>query len=73
MIIQGAYISIGCEGSEIKKWQMFLKWYGFNIAVDGDFGMQTLKATKDFQRQVGITDDGIVGNMTIAKAKVAKK
>lgn len=73
MIIQGAYISVGCEGAEVKKWQNFLRWYGSNIAADGDFGMATLKATKDFQSKVGITADGIVGKTTIAKAKAVKK
>ena len=73
MIIQGSAISIGCEGSEVKKWQSFLKWYGYNIVADGDFGMATLKATKDFQTKEKIKVDGIVGSGTIAKAKAVRK
>lgn len=73
MIMQGPVLSVGCEGAEVKKWQSFLKWYGFNIAADGDFGMATLKATKEFQAKERITVDGIVGSGTIAKAKAVKK
>ena len=74
MIIQGAYLSVGCEGSEIKKWQNFLNWAGFNCGTaDGDFGMKTLDATKAFQKKVGIDPDGIVGSGTLAKARSYKK
>ena len=73
VIMQGSVLSIGCEGTEAKKWQSFLRWYGYNITADGDFGMATLKATKEFQKSVGITADGIVGNGTVAKAKAVKK
>lgn len=73
MIMQGPVLSIGCEGTEVTKWQNFLRWYGYNITADGDFGMATLKATKDFQSKEKITVDGIVGNGTVNKAKAVKK
>lgn len=74
MIIQGAFISIGCEGKEIKKWQNFLNWAGFNCGTaDGDFGMKTLKSTKDFQKKVGLDPDGIVGSGTLSKARTYKR
>ena len=73
MIIQGAAISVGCEGANVKRWQNFLRWVGYGIAADGDFGMATLSATKDFQSKVGITADGVVGKTTIAKAKAYKR
>ena len=74
MIIQGAYLSVGCEGAEVKKLQNFLNWAGFNCGTaDGDFGMGTLKAVKAFQAKVGITQDGIVGNGTITKMRAYTK
>ena len=33
--------------------------------ADGDFGTETLKAVKQFQRDKGLKDDGAVGEKTI--------
>ncbi len=57
----------------IKRWQRFLKWYGYPIKVSGKFGKKTVKYTKKFQRKYKIDPDGIVGKKTIAKAKKVKK
>lgn len=74
MIIQGAYLSVGCEGKEVKKLQSFLNWAGFGCGTaDGDFGLKTLDAVKKFQSKVGITPDGIVGNGTINKMRAYTK
>ena len=74
MIIQGAFLSVGCQGAEVTKLQNFLNWAGFNCGkADGDFGMGTLAAVKAFQAKVGITQDGIVGSGTINKMKVYAK
>lgn len=63
------------QGSEtnIKLWQQYLKWYGFTITVDGKFGSATEVLTKKFQLQNGLTADGSVGSLTIAKAKTIKR
>ena len=71
--MQGSAISVGCEGVNVKRLQSFLRWAGYNIAVDGDFGMKTLEAVKAFQTKVGLKADGIVGNGTIAKMKAYRK
>lgn len=57
----------------VKLWQQYLKWYGFNIAVDGIFGVKTEEFTKAFQRANGLVPDGIVGPLTIAKAKTIRR
>ncbi|MDD6190890.1 MAG: peptidoglycan-binding domain-containing protein [Firmicutes bacterium] len=60
--------------AEIKKWQTFLKWYGYSkIKVDGDFGYQTIKYTKAFQKKMKLKRDGIVGPVTVKKAKQVRK
>lgn len=66
-------IKRGHIGSEVKKWQSFLHWFGYDIGVDSDFGPKTDEATKDFQKNHGLESDGIVGSMTIAKAKEVRK
>ena len=74
MIIQGSALSIGCEGTEVKQWQAFLNWAGFNCGTpDGDFGMKTASGTREFQKATGLTPDAVVGSKTIAKAKTFER
>ena len=74
MIIQGSALSIGCEGSEVKKLQSYLNWYGSNCGTpDGDFGTKTLNAVKDFQKKEGLKVDGVFGTASLAKAKAVRK
>lgn len=67
------YLQNGDSGTLVRQWQQFLKWYGYDLDVDGDFGPITEKYTKEFQKSVGITADGYPGSKTIAKAKTVKK
>ena len=46
-----------------KAWQSFL-----GVKIDGIFGADTKKATKDWQKANGLTADGIVGDATLSKA-----
>jgi hypothetical protein len=57
----------------IKRWQTYLRWYGFSIVVDGSFGLDTERKTKLFQGQNGLVADGKCGYITIAKAKTVKR
>lgn len=52
----------------IKKWQTYLNTQGYNLKVDGDFGGLTEAATKEWQKNNGLLDDGIVGKLTWGKA-----
>ena len=69
-------IKKGSKGSDVTKWQKFLKWMGYSLEADGKFGSITLKRTKTAQKKFGFTGkdiDGIVGKNTVAKAKAYKK
>ena len=58
----------GSRGEEVKRIQTKLKnWGYYKGAVDGIYGSQTRAAVKYFQRNNGLTADGIVGSKT-AKA-----
>ena len=72
MIMQGSAISVGCEGVNVKRLQSFLRWAGYGITVDGDFGMKTLEAVKAFQNKYGLTVDGIFGSASLKKAKAVR-
>lgn len=65
-------IRAGQTGDNVKKLQTALKDLGYNIGstgVDGKFGDNTFAAVKSFQKDNGITQDGIVGDSTKAKFK----
>ena len=60
--------------TNIKRWQNFLKWKGYNLKADGVFGPITEDATKKFQKAYKLEIDGVCGPKTITKAKqVGKK
>ena len=62
-------ITKGDKGTEVKKWQYFLAGQGYsNIVADGDFGDKSLQASIDFQKQNGLTANGIIDNATYLKA-----
>ncbi|BAY88154.1 MULTISPECIES: peptidoglycan-binding domain-containing protein [unclassified Tolypothrix] len=62
-------IKVGSNSAVVTAWQSFLKDAEFPIGVvDGDFGKQTDQATRSYQQRNGLTADGVVGNMTYAKA-----
>jgi hypothetical protein len=55
----------GDQGKDVKALQKALNERGFNAGpVDGDLGPRTQAAVKAFQKQAGITVDGIVGPET---------
>lgn len=54
------------HGDDVKKLQVRLNTLGFSVGFeDGIFGPQTEKATRDFQKNTGVTADGIVGPSTL--------
>lgn len=52
----------------IKLWQARMKARGWTIGVDGHFGPQSQKVAKQFQKQVKVAQDGLVGAVTFEKA-----
>ena len=69
-------IKKGSKGDQVKRWQNFLKWMGYDLKADGKFGNITVDKTKAAQKKFGFTGknvDGIVGPNTIKKAKTYRK
>ena len=66
-------IGIGSSGQQVKAIQHALNELGFGNSgtrgCDGQFGSGTKNAVTQFQRAMGISADGIVGNDTRAKFK----
>lgn len=52
------------QGDDVRRVQKALVEAGFMLQVDGFFGEDTDKAVRQFQKQKGLTADGIVGQET---------
>ena len=57
-------IELSSEGAEVFVLQRLLNKSSFSIDSDGDFGSQTLEAVTNFQSQVNLEPNGIVGTLT---------
>lgn len=56
----------GSEGNDVVDLQNELVDAGYAVRADGDFGLHTEEAVKDFQTRHGLTNDGVVGARTWA-------
>lgn len=57
-------LRLGSQGNDVKLLQELLNSYGYSLKVDGDFGIRTDAAVKQFQKSRGLVADGIVGAKT---------
>lgn len=60
-------LSQGTTGPEVEHMQQLLLWRGYSVGIDGadgEFGPNTFTALTTFQRDVGLTADGICGAVT---------
>jgi len=58
----------GCQSQEVADYQELLNELGYDCGpADGKFGPKTKECTKEFQRDEGLTADGIVGPDTYEK------
>lgn len=54
----------GSSSSTVKYLQYLLISFGYDLVADGVFGGETERKVREFQKDVGITQDGIVGRVT---------
>ena len=57
---------LGSTGEMVRQIQKALAGAGLRVMVDGNFGPITEEAVKEFQKQKGLTPDGIVGPAALA-------
>lgn len=59
-------LKLGATGEQVKQLQIWLKENEFyNGEIDGNFGIDTETAVKAFQKEVGLKEDGQVGEYTL--------
>ena len=64
----------GDSGSRVKSLQQSLKELGlYSGSVDGVYGSGTTRAVKAFQKQQGLTQDGVAGSKTLAALETASR
>lgn len=70
-ISASALSKIGSRGEEVKKIQTALRNLGyFDSKIDGIYGTITKKAVERFQKDYGLTVDGIAGKNTLKALKI---
>jgi hypothetical protein len=52
------------RSSGVRTWQQRMQQRGWRIGVDGDFGPESENVARSFQREKGLTADGLVGAQT---------
>lgn len=67
------YLENGDKGTQVKRLQKFLNWYGAKLDADGIFGAKTKEAVKAFQTIENLEIDGKFGKKSLAKAKLIKR
>ncbi|MBT8381194.1 MAG: N-acetylmuramidase family protein [Ignavibacteria bacterium] len=60
-------LKLRSKGDSVRLLQELLNKAGYNLVVDGDFGKNTEKTVKDFQKKNKLIVDGIVGTKTWIK------
>lgn len=61
-------LKLNMRGEDVGFLQTKLKEFGFfKEAIDNNFGQNTLLSVTNFQRSVGLKDDGVVGTLTFGK------
>jgi peptidoglycan hydrolase-like protein with peptidoglycan-binding domain len=59
------------RGDDVRDWQKRMRARGWTIAVDGIYGPASAKVAEAFQREKGLTADGVVGPLTWGAAWTA--
>ena len=63
---------LGSRGTEVQQIQTRLKSWGYNVGnIDGIYGTRTRNAIIQFQKNNGLSADGIAGTQTLAKIGIS--
>ncbi|HVV37577.1 MAG TPA: peptidoglycan-binding protein [Acidimicrobiales bacterium] len=60
----GRYLRNPMHGADVHEWQSQMHHRGWSISVDGAYGPKSESVCAQFQRQIGLHVDGVVGPVT---------
>jgi len=63
----------GDRGKKVGEVQKLLSMLGYDLIIDGDYGLRTTRSVKAFQKKYNLGADGIVGTKTLQALKAAQK
>lgn len=66
-------ITLGDNGSEVSKLQKHLSMIGYDLVIDGYFGIKTLRSLKAFQKKYKLVVDGLADSKTFSAIKAAQR
>lgn len=66
-------ITLGDNSSEVSKLQKYLSMIGYDLVIDGCFGIKTLRSLKAFQKKYKLVVDGLADSKTLSAIKTAQK
>lgn len=66
-------ITLGDNSSEVSKLQKYLSMIGYDLVIDGCFGIKTLRSLKAFQKKYKLVVDGLADSKTLSAIKAAQK
>lgn len=66
-------IKYGSTGDDVRRLQEKLNEYGYGLDTDGIFGVKTQSAVRDYQKNNGLSVDGIVGANTWGKLNASSQ
>ncbi|WP_324680584.1 peptidoglycan-binding domain-containing protein [Hymenobacter sp. GOD-10R] len=58
-------LKLGDRGTDVQAMQKLLMALGYQLTADGNFGLTTNAAVKAFQKEQGLTADGVAGPQTL--------
>jgi peptidoglycan hydrolase-like protein with peptidoglycan-binding domain len=68
----GALLSLGSEGSPVRRLQQALRRDGAGVAVDGVFGPATRRAVAAYQRRAGLRPNGTAGVALLRRLRATR-
>lgn len=64
-------LKLGDKGEDVKALQQKLNKFGYNLAIDGDFGQATYSAVRDFQSKFHIPANGEVDSSILSLMEIS--
>ncbi len=66
-------VKLNDKNDYVSEIQKLLSLIGYDLIIDGSFGLKTERSVKSFQKKSGLKEDGVVGDITFEALKASQK